>query len=161
MRWNLIGKGVFSARYVVGFADGDAFVGCPEGIGSEVDAGAVYVDTGFAGYLDPGERKVREHLVFFIATIKLIGDYRRALKALLAFGERDSTLVDEALRRSFVTAKESDNSNVRFFEVVADVLCSSQTHGFRFEQVACLGLFNLCHPLHAVRSLALDILEDL
>lgn len=93
--------------------------------------------------------------------MSLIPDYRRALKSLLSLGERDSTVVDEAVRRSFVTVKDNDTSNVRFFEVVADVICTVQTHGFRFEQIACLGLFNLCHQLHTVRSLALDVLEHL
>ena len=63
------------------------------------------------------------------------------------------------MRKAFVTVKDIDTSNVRFFEVVADVICNSQGHGFRFDQIVCLGLYNLCHPALHVRTSALNILE--
>ncbi|THH13619.1 hypothetical protein EW146_g6621 [Bondarzewia mesenterica] len=84
---------------------------------------------------------------------------KKALRSLLANSERDPGLVNEAMRRAFVTVKDMDTSNVRFFEVVADVICNVRGHGFRFDQAVCLGLYNLCHPLLYVRALALNVLE--
>ncbi|KAI0312773.1 cell morphogenesis N-terminal-domain-containing protein, partial [Amylostereum chailletii] len=84
---------------------------------------------------------------------------KKALRSLLTHSHRDAGLVLEAMRLSFVTSKELATSNVRFFEVVADVICNVPVHGFKFAQVVCLGLFNLCHPILHIRRLALQILE--
>ena len=72
---------------------------------------------------------------------------------------QDDELTGEALQLAFVTARELDTSNTRFFEVVADLISQSPNHGFHFEETICLGLSNLCHPLHPVRHRALQLLE--
>lgn len=85
---------------------------------------------------------------------------RKALKALLTQNNaQDDELTNEALQLAFVTARELETSNIRFFEVVADLICQSPDHGFRFEETICLGLANLCHALHPVRHRALQLLE--
>jgi len=81
------------------------------------------------------------------------------LRSLLASGSQDTSLTGEALRRAYVSTKELDTSNVRFFEVVAEVISSEVTHGFSFSQVVCLGLSNLCHPAAQVRLQAFNMLE--
>ncbi len=72
---------------------------------------------------------------------------------------QDDDLTGEALQLAFVIARELDTSNTRFFEVVADLISQTPNHGFRFEETICLGLSNLCHPLHPVRHRALQLLE--
>jgi hypothetical protein len=72
---------------------------------------------------------------------------------------QDDDLTSEALQLAFVTARELDTSNIRFFEVLADLICQSPNHGFRFEEIICLGLSNLCHTLHPVRRRALQLIE--
>ena len=72
---------------------------------------------------------------------------------------QDDELTGEALQLAFVTARELDTSNTRFFEVVADLISQFPNHGFRLEEAICLGLSNLCHPLHPVRHRALQLLE--
>lgn len=81
------------------------------------------------------------------------------MRSLLASGSQDSSLAGEALRRAYVSTKELDTSNVRFFEVVAEVISSEITHGFSFSQVVCLGLSNLCHSAAQVRLQAFNMLE--
>jgi hypothetical protein len=72
----------------------------------------------------------------------------------------DSAFSDEVLRRGFVATKDLSNSNARFFEVVADVICHSE-HNFTFSQVVCLGLSNLCHPLLEIRRQAFNMLDTI
>lgn len=81
------------------------------------------------------------------------------LRSLLASGSQDISLAMEALRRAYVSTKELDTSNARFFEVVAEVISTEVTHGFSFSQVVCLGLSNLCHPSSQVRLQAFNMLE--
>jgi len=81
------------------------------------------------------------------------------LRSLLASGSQDVSLTGEVLRRAYVSTKELDTSNVRFFEVVAEAISSEVTHGFSFSQVVCLGLSNLCHPAAQVRLRAFNMLE--
>jgi hypothetical protein len=76
-------------------------------------------------------------------------------------GGSDPALTDEALKRAFVTASGLGTSNGRFFEVLAEVICSGETHSFSFGQVVILGLSNLCHPLVDVRRQAFRMLESL
>jgi hypothetical protein len=45
----------------------------------------------------------------------------KALKSLLAFDTNDTSLLEESLRRAFVTTKQLDTSCGRFFEVVTDI----------------------------------------
>ena len=81
------------------------------------------------------------------------------MRSLLTSGSQDASLTGEALRRAYVSTKELDTSNVRFFEVVADVISGEVTHSFSFSQVVCLGLSNLCHSSSQVRLQAFNILE--
>lgn len=67
--------------------------------------------------------------------------------------------MDEALRRAVVTTEQLDTSNSRFFEVISDIVCNTETHGFNFCQVVCLGLSNLRHPARTIRCHAFDMLE--
>src|SRR5882762_8690331 len=85
--------------------------------------------------------------------------FRKALRSLLAFHVQDVTLKDEALRRAFVRSKDSNSSSTCFFEVVADVVCNVDNHGFTFSQVVCLALSNLCHSDYDIRRHAFDMLE--
>ncbi|KDQ60331.1 hypothetical protein JAAARDRAFT_191723 [Jaapia argillacea MUCL 33604] len=87
------------------------------------------------------------------------GHARKALRSLLGHPRHDATLLEEALRRAFVTSKDLDTSNSRFFEVVADVILSTDNHGFSFSQIVCLGLSNLSHHLIEIRRLAFNMLE--
>ncbi|KAI0065268.1 hypothetical protein BV25DRAFT_1927987 [Artomyces pyxidatus] len=109
--------------------------------------------------LDPKSTLDRIHAILASMDTSIQMEGRKALRTLLTHSDRDTGLVNEALRLGFVTAKELDTSNARFFEVVADVICNVSAHGFRFEQAICLGLFNLCHNILAIRRLALNILE--
>ncbi|KZT10303.1 uncharacterized protein LAESUDRAFT_755809 [Laetiporus sulphureus 93-53] len=85
---------------------------------------------------------------------------KKALRSLLVHSHSDNELLDEVLRRAFVTTRELDTSNARFFEVVAQVICiSPPVHGFTFSQAVCLGLSNLCHPLQEIRRQAFNVLE--
>ncbi|OCH93344.1 hypothetical protein OBBRIDRAFT_885610 [Obba rivulosa] len=86
---------------------------------------------------------------------------KKALRSLLSHTPCDQNIVQESLRRAFVTTREMDTSNARFFDVVADVICNVPTHSFTFSQVICLGLSNLCHPLLEIRRLAFNILDIL
>ncbi|THH32564.1 hypothetical protein EUX98_g1631 [Antrodiella citrinella] len=83
---------------------------------------------------------------------------KKALRSLLLHTPYSSTFADEVLRRTLVTTKDLATSNFRFFESVADVVCNAQ-HGFKFGQVVCLGLSNLCHPLVEVRRKAFAMLD--
>ncbi|EJF63380.1 hypothetical protein DICSQDRAFT_82970 [Dichomitus squalens LYAD-421 SS1] len=84
---------------------------------------------------------------------------KKALRALLSHHRCSPTFLDECLRRAFVTSRELDTSNARFFEVVADAISSGAATTFSFAQVVCLGLSNLCHPLLEIRRQAFNILE--
>ncbi|GBE87331.1 hypothetical protein SCP_1100060 [Sparassis crispa] len=87
-------------------------------------------------------------------------DYAKyALRSLLSDPRADCDFLDEVLKRAYVTTKELDTSNARFFEVVAEVICNAPTHGFSFRQVVCLGLSNLCHPHLEIRRHAFNMLE--
>ncbi|KAA1476636.1 hypothetical protein DENSPDRAFT_933178 [Dentipellis sp. KUC8613] len=109
--------------------------------------------------LEPISTLERFHSILAALDGSVHASAKKALRSLLVHGERDSHLVTEALRRAFVTSKEFDTSNARFFEVVVDVICNSQGHGFHFNQIVCLGLFNLSHHLLPIRNLSLKILE--
>src|ERR1700683_5224186 len=67
--------------------------------------------------------------------------------------------MDETLRRAFVSTKDVNSRSTGFFEVVADVVCNVDNHGFTFSQVVCLALSNLCHPDYETRRHAFDMLE--
>ncbi|KAH8083338.1 cell morphogenesis N-terminal-domain-containing protein [Cristinia sonorae] len=83
---------------------------------------------------------------------------KKGLRSLLLQTPYSAVFADEVLRRAFVTSKDLATSNYRFFDVVAEVICHSP-HGFKFSQVVCLGLSNLCHPLVEVRRKAFSMLE--
>ncbi|KIK63789.1 hypothetical protein GYMLUDRAFT_40866 [Collybiopsis luxurians FD-317 M1] len=84
---------------------------------------------------------------------------KKALKSLLSLNNADKSLLDEALKRAVVTADETDTNNGRFFEVISQIITSSDNHGFTFAQAVCLALSNLCHPLSDPRREAFDLLE--
>ena len=83
------------------------------------------------------------------------------MRSLLTLHTHDASLMDEALRRAYVTTREQDSSSLRFFEVVADVVCNAETHGFIFNQVVCLGLSNMCHSSQETRLYAFNMLETM
>ena len=58
-------------------------------------------------------------------------------------------------------SRELDTSNARFFEVVAEAICSGAATAFSFAQVICVGLSNLCHPLLPIRRQAFNVLETI
>ncbi|ESK91761.1 cell morphogenesis protein [Moniliophthora roreri MCA 2997] len=84
---------------------------------------------------------------------------KRALRAVLSVNNSDKALLDEALRRAIVNTDQADTNHERFFEVISEIVCSSEGHGFSFAQVVCLALSNLCHPLSKTRRQAFDMLE--
>ncbi|KAI0356441.1 hypothetical protein OH77DRAFT_1588913 [Trametes cingulata] len=84
---------------------------------------------------------------------------KKALRSLLCYSRCSPNFLDECLRRAFVTSRELDTSNARFFEVVADAVCTGNATAFSFAQVVCLGLSNLCHPLLEIRRQAFNMLE--
>jgi hypothetical protein len=86
---------------------------------------------------------------------------RKALRSLLAFHVQDASLMDEALRRAFVSLKELSSGSSLFFGVVADVVCNVDNHGFTFSQVVCLALSNLCHSDYETRRDAFNMLETI
>ncbi|CCA66737.1 hypothetical protein PIIN_00418 [Serendipita indica DSM 11827] len=84
---------------------------------------------------------------------------RKALRSLLQHTTKHEELINATLRWSYVTGKESEAGQARFFEVlVGSLLDSSESH-FTFEQTVCLGLSNLCHPDVEARRLAFNLLE--
>ena len=84
---------------------------------------------------------------------------RKALRSLLSHHRCSAAFLDECLRRAFVTSRELETSNARFFEVVADAISSGAATAFSFAHVVCLGLSNLCHPLLQIRRQSFNILE--
>lgn len=67
--------------------------------------------------------------------------------------------MNEILRRSFVTSTDPETSSYRFFQVVADAICSADSCQLTFGHVVCLGISNLCSQLVDTRRLALAALE--
>lgn len=63
------------------------------------------------------------------------------------------------MARAVVLTDEADSSGRQFFEVVSDVVCSSDTRSFSFSQVVCLGFSNLRHPDPEIRHRAFHMLE--
>ncbi|KAJ7599265.1 cell morphogenesis N-terminal-domain-containing protein [Mycena floridula] len=89
---------------------------------------------------------------------------KKALKSLLLHNVSDINLIDESLRRAVVlptTSSPSPSNNALFFEVISEIVCTSETHGFSFCQVVALALSNLCHPLLSTRRQAFDMLETI
>ncbi|KAJ6597060.1 cell morphogenesis N-terminal-domain-containing protein [Mycena vulgaris] len=84
---------------------------------------------------------------------------KRALKALLVANTNDPVLLEESLRRAVVLTEQLGSSNVLFFEVLSDIVCSGDSHAFTFAQIVCLGLSNLCNPLLPIRRHAFNMLE--
>lgn len=84
---------------------------------------------------------------------------RKALRSLVDHKTGDVKFQGELLRRCFVTSLDPDTSNCRFFEVVAEVICSGESCQLSFGHVVCLGIANLCSPLVETRRLALAALD--
>lgn len=81
------------------------------------------------------------------------------MRSILSYNATDKELLRESLRRAIVLTENLDTSNGRFFEVISDIVCKRENHGFTFAQVVCLGLSNLRHPLVTIRRQAFDMLE--
>lgn len=63
------------------------------------------------------------------------------------------------MSRAVVLVNEASSSSRQFFEVVVDIVCSSEARPFSFSQVACLGFSNLRHPEPDIRDQAFRMLE--
>ncbi|KAH8116120.1 cell morphogenesis N-terminal-domain-containing protein [Phellopilus nigrolimitatus] len=102
-----------------------------------------------------------DRLVAMLATmhdaVKAYG--RKALRSIVDHTGGGETFLDEVLRRSFVTSVDPETSSYRFFEIVADVICTGESCQLTFGHVICLGISNLCSPLVDTRRLALAALE--
>ncbi|OBZ78148.1 Cell morphogenesis protein PAG1 [Grifola frondosa] len=107
--------------------------------------------------VSPTLDRITAILASFHEPVQVAG--KKALRSLLAHDTCDGIFLDEVLRRAFVTTRELDTSNARFFEAVADVICNGTGHAFSFSQIVCLGLSNLCHPLLEIRRQAFNMLE--
>ncbi|KAI0264751.1 cell morphogenesis N-terminal-domain-containing protein [Gloeopeniophorella convolvens] len=84
--------------------------------------------------LTPRETLDRIHAVLTSMDEAILTSGRKALRLLLTHNNAlDDDLTTEALQLAFVTAREFETSNARFFEVVADLVC-------QFDQAVCLGL---------------------
>ena len=79
--------------------------------------------------------------------------------SLLTLNVGDKMLIDECLRRSVVMSDSDDSSISPFFEVISDLVCAQEAHGFNFAQIVCLGLSNLCHPKRTTRRQAFNMLN--
>ncbi|KAI0754921.1 cell morphogenesis N-terminal-domain-containing protein [Daedaleopsis nitida] len=86
---------------------------------------------------------------------------KKALRALLSHHRSNEIFLDECVRRAFVTSQELETSNARFFEIVADAICTGAATAFSFAHTVCLGLSNLCHPLPQIRRQSFNILETI
>ncbi|TFK22376.1 hypothetical protein FA15DRAFT_622584 [Coprinopsis marcescibilis] len=83
---------------------------------------------------------------------------KKGLRSLLTFTHSDGELKVEVLRRAAVISNKKETSSEHIFEVISEIICKD-SHHFTFEQVVCLGLTNLRHPLSSIRSMAFDMLE--
>ncbi|KAF8624989.1 hypothetical protein AX15_005621 [Amanita polypyramis BW_CC] len=83
---------------------------------------------------------------------------KKALRTVLLSNPLHGELVVETLRRAVVLS-EPDSGSDRFFEVVSDIVCGQEEHGFSFSQIVCLGLCNLCNPSSEIRQRAFKMLE--
>ncbi|KAF9255503.1 hypothetical protein L218DRAFT_912242 [Marasmius fiardii PR-910] len=86
---------------------------------------------------------------------------KRALKSVLLVNTSDKLLLDETLRRAIVHSDEAESNNEHIFEVLSNLVCSTEGHGFTFAQIASLALANLCHPSSKTRREAFDMLESI
>ncbi|TDL24591.1 hypothetical protein BD410DRAFT_896782 [Rickenella mellea] len=121
-------------------------------------------DRASADFLAPLEAgPTLDRLVSMLASIhqSVNESGRKALKSLLSHRANNETFVDEVLRRSFVTSKETKTSNCRFFEIVAGVVCHSDVHPFSFGHIFCISMANLCSPLKDTRRQAFSAIEAL
>ena len=84
---------------------------------------------------------------------------RKALHALVDHKGGNESFIDEVMRRSFITSKDSATSNCRFYEVVADVICTGESCQLSFGHIVCLGIVNLCSSISEMRRLSLNILD--
>ncbi|KAL0958389.1 hypothetical protein HGRIS_000531 [Hohenbuehelia grisea] len=84
---------------------------------------------------------------------------KKALKSLLAHKPSEINLVEESLKRAAMIGESLNSSSGCFFQVVADIVCTSESHPFTFAQVVFVGLSNLSHPLPEVRRSAFNMLE--
>ncbi|KAI5120892.1 hypothetical protein M0805_002992 [Coniferiporia weirii] len=84
---------------------------------------------------------------------------RKALRSLVDNKDGQDDLLDEVLRRSFVTSMDPETSSYRFFQIVADVICTGESCRLTFGHVVCLGISNLSSQLVDTRRLALAALE--
>ncbi|WWC85329.1 uncharacterized protein L201_000192 [Kwoniella dendrophila CBS 6074] len=84
---------------------------------------------------------------------------RRALFALIKYNWDCDRLLDEVLHQSFGEGEQFSLES-SFFGVVADVL-SEGLHTLPIEQVACLALSKLGHPVSAIRQRAFQLTESL
>ncbi|WVW83281.1 hypothetical protein I302_105300 [Kwoniella bestiolae CBS 10118] len=84
---------------------------------------------------------------------------RRALFALIKYNWDCDRLLDEVLHQSFGEGEQFSLES-SFFGVVADVL-SEGHHTLPIEQIACLALSKLGHPVSAIRQRAFQLTESL
>ncbi|WWC69609.1 uncharacterized protein I206_103552 [Kwoniella pini CBS 10737] len=84
---------------------------------------------------------------------------RRALFALIKYNWSCERLLDEVLHQSFGEGEQFSLES-SFFGVVADVL-SEGHHTLPIEQVACLALSKIGHPVPAIRQRAFQLTESL
>ncbi|WWC61281.1 uncharacterized protein I303_103862 [Kwoniella dejecticola CBS 10117] len=84
---------------------------------------------------------------------------RRALFALIRYNWDCERLLDEVLHQSFGEGEQFSLES-SFFGVVADVL-SEGHHTLPIEQIACLALSKLGHPVPAIRQRAFQLTESL
>lgn len=81
------------------------------------------------------------------------------MRSLVDHKGGEENFLDEVLRRSFVTSTDTETSSYRFFQVVADAICTADSCQLTFGHVVCLGISNLCSQLVDTRRLALAALE--
>ncbi|KAK2461035.1 hypothetical protein APHAL10511_006976 [Amanita phalloides] len=84
---------------------------------------------------------------------------KKALRTVLTSNSLHLELMSEAIRRAVTLSDQPDSGNARFLEVLSDVICTQEEHGFSFSQTICLGLTNLCNPSPVIRRRAFKMLE--
>ncbi|KAK4689950.1 hypothetical protein P7C73_g153, partial [Tremellales sp. Uapishka_1] len=106
------------------------------------------------------EQQASDHIVEPLTVRGSVrADNRRALFALIKFNHTCTRLLDEVLHQSFGEG-EQFGLDSSFFGVVADIMMEGLVQ-LPIEQVACLALSKLGHPVADIRQRAFQLAETL
>ncbi|KAG8806278.1 Cell morphogenesis protein PAG1, partial [Serendipita sp. 399] len=112
-------------------------------------------------FLEPiNVEQIVDHITSMLTSTdgKVVESGSKALRSLLIDQRKHEGLINATLRSSYVT---SNDGQAKFFEVIVNAMVNHTVRHFSFEQIACLGLSNLCQPRVETRRLAFNLLERL